>query len=161
MSQDGLTRLFTLLDGNRSGGIDRSDLETFGARVGGGAIGKAVALWDSLSALDTDSDGVVTKDEFIAGADYDAVLESTVALHLALFDSADGDDDNRISRAEWGSINSILGISDSDSEVNFNAVDTDRDGLVTRDEFLEQVATLIKGTSDLAAIDVTRPPARA
>lgn len=159
MSQDSLTRLFALLDGNRSGGIDRSDLETFGARAGGRAKDKVAALWDSLSILDRDSDGVVTKDEFIAGADYNAVFESTVALHLALFDSADADNDSRISRAEWGTINSTLGISDADADANFNAVDTDRDDLVTRNEFLERVISLIKGNSDLSSVDVTRPPA--
>ncbi|MCS7483319.1 EF-hand domain-containing protein [Umezawaea endophytica] len=160
MSQDSLIRLFTLLDGNRSGGIDRADLESFGAKAGGRATDKAAALWKALSALDADSDGVVTKDEFIAGADYDTVFESTVALHMTLFDSADTDNDNKISRAEWGSINATLGISDTDAEANFNAVDSDRDGLVTRNEFLERVTTLIQGNSDLAAVDVTRPPAR-
>jgi len=160
MSQDSLTRLFTLLDGNRSGGIDRSDLETFGTRAGGAAKGKAAALWESLAVLDTNSDGVVTKDEFIAGADYDAVFESTVALHLALFDSADTNKDSKISRAEWASLNSTLGISDGDAEANFNAIDTDRDELVTRNEFLDRVTTLIKGNSDLSAITVARPPDR-
>ncbi|PRY41535.1 EF-hand domain-containing protein [Umezawaea tangerina] len=161
MSQRGLARLFTLLDGNRNGLIDRSDLDTFAATAGGGASSKAAALWDSLSALDTDSDGVVTREEFVAGADYRAVLASTTALHLSLFDAADADADGRIGRAEWRSITSTLGIPDHEAEANFVAIDSDRDGVLTRDEFLAQVTDLVEGDRDLDAIDVARPPAHA
>ncbi|WNV85148.1 EF-hand domain-containing protein [Umezawaea sp. Da 62-37] len=158
MSQHGLVRLFSLLDGNRNGVVDRSDLETFGARSGGGVPDKAAALWDSLSTLDVDSDGVVTRDEFVAGADYDAVFASTAALHASLFDVADADDDGRIDRAEWRSLTSALGIPDDEAEAGFTAIDSDQDGVVTRDEFLEQVTILVEGDRDLAAITVARPP---
>ncbi|MFD9734955.1 EF-hand domain-containing protein [Umezawaea sp. NPDC059074] len=149
-----MLRLFTLLDNNGNGVIDRSDLEGFATRIG--AADKAVALWGALSSLDADSDGVVAKHEFLAGADYDAVFEATVALHAALFDSADVDGDGRVSRAEWGAINSSLGISDADAESGFGTIDADRDGQVTRGEFLDQVSILIKGDSDLSTISLTR-----
>ena len=59
-------KMFTKLDGNSDGSLDRAEMESFAEELSQ-KTGQEVSVDEFVSSLDTDGDGVVSQDEFMAG----------------------------------------------------------------------------------------------
>jgi len=64
-------------------------------------------------------------------------LEVATFLFGRYFDAVDKDGDGRIGPAEYARYFYIIGVAHKFSEQAFHAVDTDKDGVMTREEFVK------------------------
>ncbi len=146
-----LTRYFQVYDIDDDGRIERSDFERIVENVsllhGGGAT--AVALrsaymgrWDALRAsADMDGDRGVDLDEWLAH--WQLTLEDSARARTEaevitdrLFTVFDLDGDDRIGPAEFADFYGVFGLSVDLSRSVFEALDTNGDGVLTREELL-------------------------
>ena len=77
-------------------------------------------LWDTLSRH---------------GSQFASYLESSVSFRL-LFSVFDTNQDDRLSSAEYQALMRCLMVSEADAQVAFDAIDTNKDGFITFDEFI-------------------------
>jgi Ca2+-binding EF-hand superfamily protein len=102
---------------------------------------------DAFRRADHNGDGVVTRREFL-GMDDDAREDRVVddQVEARRFDLLDADRDNRISRREW-----------RESRAAFDAVDENRDGVLTRAELASQSDDVAIGAAErFVDLDVDR-----
>lgn len=154
VSADKAGSLFDKLDGEGSGALSQSDLATAfqqmaatmqagmiqaqaGAMGGGGERPDASELF---AKLDTDGDGSVSREEFVAGRP-DEVSEEQAS---AFFDKIAGEDTDSIDQQSFVAAMQKPpsppggggGRGGGQSDEAFDALDTNQDGVVTREEFL-------------------------
>lgn len=100
-------------------------------------------LWQSIAdGMDTDGDGRVTSEEFVAGmrrvlADergYDKFFQAAVDPVL---DLADRDRDGVVSLEEWRKFQAAYGTQPADADVIFELLDADGRGTLSRTELAE------------------------
>ena len=140
------------LDADGSGAISKADFEKLAenfAKIRGEAAGSDLhtrllenfqLIWTKFWAPhDTDNDGEVTPDEFIAAIDgaVDAGVREDTELLPFLFDLIDADGSGSISPAEHRQFFEACSIDGSLAADTFNAIDVDGDGSITKAEFLE------------------------
>ncbi|GAA5073621.1 EF-hand domain-containing protein [Nocardia iowensis] len=148
---------FLHLDIDRNGLIERQDMLGLGSRLllkfsepTSTAKGQALLeafdrFWDALAEhCDTDRDHQITPDEyragmiaaFVDGGKFDDIFRPA-ARALAIV--ADTDGDGRIDQAEFQAMEAVLGISAEDSRMAFDKLDTDSDGALSVQEYLDAV----------------------
>jgi Ca2+-binding EF-hand superfamily protein len=152
-----IRRLFSVLDANGDGRVDRSDfmrrVEAL-ARLRGWTEDSpeyarnrhAVLLeWESIrESADLDENGAVTAEEYLRYAeifldDRDAVRAYARGDVQLLFDAMDTDGDDRISVDEYRAYLEACGVDASAADVFFAHADLDEDGLLTRREMSHAV----------------------
>ncbi|EWC62216.1 calcium binding protein [Actinokineospora spheciospongiae] len=155
-----LSRLFELLDSDGSGFVEESDLEDFAAKAiaaagAGGSLEarivqrEASSLWRALQqTLDSDGDQRVSRAEFVAAADADAVTDGAIKLGVVIRDITDIDRDGLISLGEWVTLDAKLGIPRADSEQGFKALDVDGDGYVSKPEYVRGVEQFFRSDDE-------------
>lgn len=86
----------------------------------------------------------VTEDLFLSNlaemltkhnAEFEKYMDSSISFKL-LFSVFDTNQDDRLSAAEYKSLMRCLMVSEDDAVVAFNAIDTNKDGSITFDEFI-------------------------
>lgn len=65
------------------------------------------------------------------------VERAAIPFSMAVFGAADKDNDNRLTAEEMSPGQAQGGMSDDDTKVAFDALDTDRDGYVTTDQYIQ------------------------
>lgn len=144
-----LTRYFQVYDIDDDGRIERSDFERIVENVtllhgdgpeASGLRAAYMARWDQLRAsADMDGDRGIDLDEWLAY--WQIALEEegrgiaeAEAITDRLFSVFDLDEDDRIGPGEFADFYGIFGLSVELSRDVFDALDTDGDGVLTRDE---------------------------
>ncbi|WP_018350436.1 EF-hand domain-containing protein [Longispora albida] len=143
---------FAQLDANRDGFADESDARTLGRLVadsyghpegspGAGRVLDAFQnLWAAIAAgMDTDGDGRVTAEEFVAGMRTVLALESGYDTHFQaavdpVLDLADSDGDGVVTLGEWRLFQQAYGTSPADADAIFELLDVNGDGELSRAE---------------------------
>ena len=150
MMQKKLARMFALYDRNGDQLIEAEDYERIGqgfARVVGakagtpeyqGIVGFYTGSWDRLKVLDTDGDGKVGRDEFIA-ANAQLNHEAIVAISDTLIRMNDRDRDGKLSRDEFAAGLGVYDIPSAGAQQAFAKLDRDGDGYLVREELLKDV----------------------
>ncbi|WP_406185894.1 EF-hand domain-containing protein [Streptomyces sp. NBC_01006] len=146
-------RTFDLLDANANGVLEEKDFTTLAERIAQAAgvvsSAKEEALlkewrrcWTILREhADTDFDGVISRDEFrraMAGA-YGgrAGLQERLAPGLAAeFAAMDGDDDGIATVEQFEALLLAFGLEPVQARAARAILDTDGDGRITREEYL-------------------------
>ena len=147
-----LGRMFSVLDVNGDGRIERADfvrrVEAF-ARLRGWAEGSpqhernfgfAQEEWENLAgSADVDEDGGVTREEFLRWADVFLSDRDGVAAYARgdvqlLFDAMDGDGDGKITVDEYRTYLEVCGADASGADAFFAHADLNEDGRITRAE---------------------------
>lgn len=146
-------RLFDLFDIDGSGSVSRADyqlmedriLEMFGIEPqspkGRALHSEYDRAWSTISNADSDGDGQVTREEFIAAiesyANDTSIFEETSdPIVSAEFAAADKDDDGILYKAEFTRLIRALGASAPDAEAAFARMDTSHDDRVSLQEYL-------------------------
>ncbi|WP_158088857.1 EF-hand domain-containing protein [Thermoactinospora rubra] len=158
-----LARHFELLDYDRDGYIEQSDLKAFAERIcqagqveptspeGRAVVQQAERLWQALQrAHDKNGDQAVSRQEFVDCAESEQVLKQAIQLGVAAFDVMDRDDDDRISMQEWLSLDRSLGVNAADSEEGFRRLDRDGDGHISKKEFTKGVEEFYRSSNSAA-----------
>lgn len=140
-----------VLDADQSGFVEEKDFEIFAenfAKIRGYTVGspqhsdllsKFRTVWENYWApADADGDGKVSADEFCQALD-SAISSGNTSDELmpALFDLVDQNEDGTISLDEHKMFFIALGIDAEQSLVVFAKLDTDRDGFLSKEEFLQ------------------------
>ncbi|MFG2142683.1 EF-hand domain-containing protein [Streptomyces sp. NPDC048696] len=99
------------------------------------------------AAMDANGDGLLTFDEYDAWVDGDKFDHICRFALGALFDLADTDGDGALDKAEFTTLRTALNNPPDNAEAAFNALDTDRDGRVTRDAYLAAIRAYVVGDS--------------
>lgn len=162
------SHIFAMLDTDGDGVISRQEYLARPARaatvLGRGAadplVVAALAAHERVyAAMDADGDDRVTFDEYAtwAGADtFDEVCRQALG---SLFDLADTGTDGTLTRAEFTRLRVALGNTADNAGMAFDALDTDGDGRVERDEYLGSIRTYVTdGASPMnVALHTGRP----
>ncbi|WP_327241524.1 EF-hand domain-containing protein [Streptomyces sp. NBC_01320] len=146
--------LFTLLDTDGDGAVDRDDYLTEGHRFldaydvpvdspkGKALLGARGAMWERCTALvDHDHDGVISRGEFhewikaTQGPDAMSIEDVLLPMHRAQFEIIDSDGDGTVDRDEFMAWRTRLGYSRDGVAALFSKTDADKDGRITLDEF--------------------------
>lgn len=69
------------------------------------------------------------------GTEFEKYVESSISFKL-LFSVFDTNQDDKLSSAEYQALMRCLLVTESDATVAFNAIDTNKDGFITFDEFI-------------------------
>ncbi len=98
-------------------------------------------IWQSLSEMDTDSDGRISREEFIIGVAQNkaAVAAAVRGAGQAIFDLADRDKNGRLSCAELVKLLQGFHVPTDEAIAAFRGLDRDGDGLVSREEYSEGI----------------------
>ncbi|WP_328952591.1 EF-hand domain-containing protein [Kitasatospora purpeofusca] len=98
-------------------------------------------MWHALqSATDADGDGKVTAREFVTAYRRPDFLDQVaIPFELAVLEASDTDNDGQISLAEWLTWQEAKGLSQPDALREFQQIDTDGDGFLTREEYAQHV----------------------
>jgi len=159
-----LGKMFDLYDVNKDGYIEAADY----ARVGEGfALGTGCApgsadferlratylgFWEHLrQAADSDQDGRVTRDEFVAS--YDALLamrETIASVSQGILQMTDHDGDGKISQAEFAANMRAYGVEAPAAAEAFGHLDRDGDGFIDNTELLQNVEEFFFGEDENA-----------
>jgi Ca2+-binding EF-hand superfamily protein len=152
--RDELGRMFKLLDTDGSGVVTKSDFEekvravaSVGNREPGTPEYDRVEScytnqWNSLkSAADTNDDGEVTQEEWLAWAEkavsdsgtFEKLVKETAS---AIFDVMDLDGSGTVSFEEYKKVNEIHGLDEATARKMFDEIDGDLDGSITKEEHL-------------------------
>ena len=142
-------------DQNGDGVLESADALALAARIiayldepFGSAKAQALLVafetsWSHLSqAMDTNSDGVVTKDEFRAGmlnafaSNSDSYDKGLKPLAEALLAICDKNGDGTVSLEEFAKFQKAFGTTPENSKLAFEKIDQDGDGTLTVDELL-------------------------
>lgn len=136
--------LYDKLDSEGTGALSQSDLATafqqMAASMQATMIqaqslgGSRPAASDLFAKLDTDGDGAVSQDEFVAGRPDDVSEEDATALYSTLFGEGTESVDSETFVAAMQPPAGGGGGGEAD-EV-YDALDTNKDGVVSRQEFL-------------------------
>lgn len=146
-----LTRYFQVYDIDDDGRLERSDFERIVENVellhGNGSAASGLraaytARWDSLRAsADMDGDRGIDLDEWLAH--WQIILEDgakaqaeAAAITDRLFSVFDLDEDDRIGPGEFADFYGVFGLSVDLSRTVFETLDTNEDGVLTREELL-------------------------
>ncbi|MFJ9811184.1 EF-hand domain-containing protein [Streptomyces sp. NPDC101158] len=152
--------IFAMLDVDGDGVISRQEYLARPERAAA-ALGRSgddplvraalVAHEQVYASMDADGDGKVTFDEYATwagGATFDAVCRQALG---SLFDLADTETVGALSRAEFTRLRVALGSTADNAEAAFDALDTDDDGRVDRDEYLSSIRSYVTdGASPMA-----------
>ncbi|WP_223279890.1 EF-hand domain-containing protein [Streptomyces sp. SDr-06] len=154
-------RIFAMLDVDGDGAITHAE---YLARVDRAAsamardthhpvVAASRAAHEAVFAdMDADRDGRVTFEEYRTWVGHDAFERSCRPALGSLFDIADGDSDGRLNREEFTRLRTGTGNAESDANAAFEALDTDRDGLIDRDAYLAGIRDFVTtGSSPMAA----------
>ncbi|MGI5341783.1 EF-hand domain-containing protein [Streptomyces sp. CA-181903] len=98
-------------------------------------------------AMDADGDGRLTFDEYAAWVDaekFDTICRFALG---ALFDLADADADGALDAGEFTALRTALNNSSENAAAAFDALDTDRDGRVSRTAYLAAIRAYVVGES--------------
>jgi len=152
-----IRRLFTVLDVNRDGRVDRNDfirrVQAL-ARLSGWTEGSpeyernldyVLQEWESIrDSADLDDSGAVTAEEYLRYAeifldDRDAVRAYARGDVQLLFDAMDRDGDGAITLDEYRAYLVACGVDASAADVFFAHADLDEDGHITRSEMSHAV----------------------
>ncbi|MBC9712655.1 EF-hand domain-containing protein [Streptomyces sp. TRM66268-LWL] len=111
------------------------------------------AWWAQLTALDTDGDGRVSREEFVAGATAGPAAEAPSGLlsaMAAVFDAADTDHSGCLDLAEY---RRVFGpkLHPDDLARGFREIDRDGDGQITKTEFLDALGQFFTVRADAEA----------
>jgi Ca2+-binding EF-hand superfamily protein len=152
-----IRQLFSVLDVNRDGRVDRNDfirrVQAL-ARLSGWTEGSpeyrrnldyVLQEWESIrDSADLDDSGAITVDEYLRYADIflddrDAVRAYARGDVQLLFDAMDRDCDGSISLEEYRAYLVACGVDASAADVFFAHADLDEDGYITRREMAHAV----------------------
>ncbi|MCA2224595.1 EF-hand domain-containing protein [Nonomuraea aurantiaca] len=153
LAEANLRAAFAVVDANGSGYLEAADFESLADRMcaviapdpsspSHTRLRAAYrAWWDQIRSADTDGDGRVSCDEYVALVQagvaedphyYDNGLKP---LADAAFDAIDADGNGSISREELARLYIAAGESAETSNGFFDRVDTDGDGCISREEY--------------------------
>ncbi|MEV0381080.1 EF-hand domain-containing protein [Nonomuraea sp. NPDC050643] len=146
-------RTFDLFDANGNEVIGPDDLAALATGVvqagkvpAGSAKSQAIhaayrRFWEVLSRhADTDSDGKVTREEFInamsngtsSGAPFTESLTDAIGAEFAVIDA---DDDGTVDRAELQAFLESVGLAEEEARRTAADIDTDGDDIISREEY--------------------------
>lgn len=164
-----IRRLFTVLDVNRDGRVDRSDflhrVESLARLRGWSEVSPeyvrnrhyVLEEWEAVrDSADLDDSGAVALDEYLRYAeifldDPEAVQAYARGDVQLLFDAMDTDGDDAITLDEYRAYLAACGVDESAAEVFFEHADRDRDGAITRDEMARAVEEFLTSEDPEAA----------
>ncbi|MFJ8637202.1 EF-hand domain-containing protein [Streptomyces sp. NPDC093568] len=159
--------IFAMLDRDGDGAITHSEyltrVDRAAAALGRGTddpvVATARAAHEEVFAdMDADHDGRVTFEEYRTWAGHDAFERSCRTALGSLFDVADHDADGRLTREEFTRLRTASGNTEADADQAFDALDTDGDGLIDRDDYLTGIHDYVTtGSSPMAAAYRTLP----
>jgi Ca2+-binding EF-hand superfamily protein len=127
---------FTKLDQNQDGSLDTTELKTFAEKLSG-RTGQTVDEATLLSMLDTNRDGIIGKDEFIAGKDK-IQTQFGFPNHQDIFKKFDANQDGSLDMTELQTFASDLSQKTGktiDANTLITTLDTNKDGVVSATEF--------------------------
>lgn len=157
VSADAAANLFDMLDTKKTGSIQESDLASAFSQLSdatrslliqqqqAGQQGNPTQhIADMFAKLDTDSDGTLSRDEFVAGRPEGISEEDAGKLFDDLSSAAGVEDGEGLTQAQFAQgIEANRpqgggrgGKSGGNSEEAFDELDTNKDGIVSLDEFL-------------------------
>ncbi|GAA2870868.1 EF-hand domain-containing protein [Streptosporangium fragile] len=145
---------FKLVDVNGDGRIQKSDLQALGERTlshfgydktsakGRRLVEAYERAWVVMvEAIDTDKDQEISKEEFRAYMEGNADKQNADALLRPITDAefaaADVDDDGLLSPSEFAELLRAWGLSGTDAEQGAANIDTNRDGLISSEEYFK------------------------
>ncbi|MFI8931771.1 EF-hand domain-containing protein [Streptomyces sp. NPDC053474] len=157
-------RIFATLDVDGDGAITRAEylgrVDRVAAAAGRSAehpvVAASRAAHEAVFAdMDGDGDGRVTFDEYRSWVGHDAFERSCRPALGSLFDIADAD--GHLNRQEFTRPRTAAGNAESGVDAAFDALDTDRDGLVERGAYLAGIHDFVTHGSSPHGGGVRRP----
>lgn len=157
LQRDKFDRLFEIFDVNRDGYVSQDDFDAAVHQVATAPHGSsneghlrafadaAARFWAGVKEhARVDRDGRVSRaafhdamhDAFLQGGRFDELVQPAAEAAFALYDV---DGDGRVGRKEYEVLQRSLGRSDADIGRAFAALDHDRDGYLTLDDFTAHV----------------------
>lgn len=142
--------LYDTLDSEGTGALSQSDLATAFQQMAASMQATMIQVQslggsrpdasDLFAKLDTDGDGAVSQDEFVAGRPDDVSEEDATALYSTLFgegtESVDSETFVAAMQPPPPPSGGGGGGGGGDSDEVYDALDTNKDGVVSRQEFL-------------------------
>jgi Ca2+-binding EF-hand superfamily protein len=141
-----LKKMFAEMDSNGDGVIDEKEGLAIGRLLAGGNAGEAKRFWEEMKAgADTDKNGTVSLDEYVNyGRDVTSANAADVLqLHLARLEEA---------RARQAQQSHRLVDPRAQATRIFRLLDTDGDGRVSMDEFIELAEDDTQALEDLPSL---------
>ncbi|QDQ09536.1 EF-hand domain-containing protein [Streptomyces spectabilis] len=144
--------IFAMLDTDGDGSISQDEYLARPARVAAATgrpahdplvVAAHAAHERVYASMDADADGRVTLEEYAAWAGGPAFDEVCRPALGSLFDLADADADGHLDRTEFARLREVLGNPPSGAEAAFDALDTDGDSRVSRDEYLASIRAYV------------------
>ncbi|MEV1248801.1 EF-hand domain-containing protein [Nonomuraea sp. NPDC052129] len=153
LAEANLRAAFAVIDVNGSGYLEAADFERLGDRMcaalapdpdtpSHAKLRAAYRVWwEQIRRADTDEDGRVSCDEYVAlvqaGAAEDPHYYDNGLRPVAdaVFDAVDADANGSISRPELARLYAAVGESAETSNGFFDRIDTDGDGRISREEY--------------------------
>lgn len=153
---DRFGKLFDLFDFDDDGAISREDLDRMSQQFLAALelppdSPKAIKFheasqraWGYLEPIDTDGDGIISRDEYItavSGPTGESRLDESALDELlgpgldAEFAAADTDDDGVLSRAEFVRLLGAGGVDHDDADAAFARLDRNSSGTITKDKY--------------------------
>lgn len=136
-------KMFTKTDANGDGQIDKTEMEAFASQMAE-RTGREVDSEDIFQQGDTDGDGVLSRDEFMAlrppgPKNMNKSSEEMQQMQAELFASIDQNGDGGIDKAEMKNFASKMAPrtgQPDDTEELFVVGDTNGDGILSEEEFI-------------------------